>query len=191
MARRSIRVYCDMNSEEGYAWTLVMSFSLKNKAMDQIDRKPLGVDAPLNERSPNWNLYRMSLSQMTHLKSQSTHWRSTCSFPAPKLDYTDYVRTKLADFDVMAFLGSGIRKKVEFVNIRGHQCAQCTTRWWQGNGFFAHIDSSHSGCDLVPTQGSVSSENNFGYYTDGMIKNKFRCTANPSSTTNWWLGGYL
>ena len=38
-----------MNSEEGYAWTLVMSFSLKNKAMDQIDRKPLGVDAPLND----------------------------------------------------------------------------------------------------------------------------------------------
>ena len=89
MAQRVSRVYCDMNSEEGSAWTLVMSFSLKNKAIDQVDKKRLGVDAPLNEHSPNWNLYRMSLSQTTHLKSQSTHWRSTCSFPTYKVEYTD------------------------------------------------------------------------------------------------------
>ena len=182
-----------MNSEEGSAWTLVMSFALKNKAMDRVSAKGLDKNAPLNKHSPNWNLYRMGLSQMTHLKSQSTHWRSTCSFPKYKVDYTDYVRAKFADFDVMVFSGYGKCKKIEFVNIRGHQCAQCTTGWWQGNGYFAHIDSSNSqsGCDLVATQGSVNSENNFGYYTEGVINNKFRCTAKPLSTTNWWFGGYL
>ena len=185
------RVYCDMNSEEGSAWTLVMSFSFKNKAMAQVDGNRLGVDAPLNEHSPNWNLYRMSLSQMTLLKSQSTHWRSTCSFPTYKVDYTDYVRAKFVDFDVMAFIGTGVCKKVEFVNIRGHQCAQCTTKWWQSKSYLAHIDSSATGCQLVPTHGSLRSENNFGYYTEGSINKKFRCTTNPLSTTNWWFGGYL
>ena len=180
-----------MNSEEGSAWTLMMSFLFKNKGMPRIFGYKFELDAPLNEHSPNWNLYRMSLSQMTHLKSKSTHWRATCSFPTYKVDYTDYVRAKFADFDVMTFSGYGHCKMVEFVNIRGHQCAQCTARWWQLNGYIAHIDSSHSGCQFDPTKGSVNSENNFGFYTQGEINKKFRCTANPLSTTNWWFGGYL
>jgi hypothetical protein len=175
-----------MTSEAGSAWTLVMTYALKDRQMDQIARKTMQQDTPVNEHSPNWNLYRMSLSQMTHLKSQSTHWRSTCSFPTYKVDYTDYVRAKFTDYDIMTFLGSGICKKVEYVNIRGHQCAQCTSRWWQEN----NVDSSHNGCQFVPTQGSVHTENNFGYYTEAYNK-KFRCSAGPLSTTNWWFGGYL
>ena len=114
-----------MTSEAGSAWTLVMSYALKNKDMKQA-REVMQHDAPLNEHSPNWNLYRISLAQMTHLKSQSTHWRTTCSFPAYKVDYTDYVRAKFTDFDILTFSGEGIFKKVEYVNICGHQCAQCT-----------------------------------------------------------------
>ena len=171
-----------MNSKVGSAWTLVLSCSLKNREIDQVDWKPLGVDAPVNEHSRNWNLCRMSLSQMTHQKFQSTHWRSTCNFPTYKVDYTDYVRAKFADFDVMAFIGSGICKKVEFVNIRGYQCAQCTAKWWQDNGFMTHIDSSFSGCQFVTIQGSVSGENNFWYYRAHEINKKFRCHANPLST---------
>ncbi len=180
-----------MTSEAGSAWTLVMSYALKNRQMKEIQNEgSMRKNAPVNEHSPNWNLYRMSLSQMTHLKSQSTHWRTTCSFPTHKVDYTDYVRAKFTDFDVMTFLGDGICKKVEYVNIRGHQCAQCTSKWWQ-NGYAAHIDSSSTstGCQLVPTQGSVLSEDNFGYY--GAYNKKFRCSAGPLSTTNWWFGGYL
>ena len=179
-----------MTSGAGSAWTLVMSYALKNRHMAQLTRKTMKQDAPVNEHSPNWNLYRMSLSQMTHLKSQSTHWRTTCSFPTHKVDYTDYVRAKFTDFDIMTFLGSGICKKVEYVNIRGHQCAQCTSRWWQLNNRDApHIDSSHSGCGLVATQGAVYTEDNFGLY--GAYNKKFRCSAGPLSTTNWWFGGYL
>ena len=46
-----------MNSEEGFAWTLVMSFALKNKAMDQVRVKGLVANASLNQHLPNWNLY--------------------------------------------------------------------------------------------------------------------------------------
>ncbi|XP_028403794.1 uncharacterized protein LOC114526401 [Dendronephthya gigantea] len=186
-----ILVYCDMTSEAGSAWTLVMSYAFKNRNMNQMTRRTLGQDAPVNENSPNWNLYRMSPSQMAYLKSQSTHWRSTCSFPSYKVDYTDYVRAKFTDFDIMTLLGHGICKKVEYVNIRGHQCAQCTSKWWQVSNVFApHIDSSFSGCQFVPTQGSTPSENNFGFYLDGYNR-KFRCSSGPLSTTNWWFGGYL
>ena len=187
-----IAVYCDMTSEVGSAWTLVLSYALKNRNLDYISRKPLLEDAPVNENSPNWNLYRMSLSQMTHLKSQSTHWRATCSFPTHRVDYTDYVRAKFIDFDIMTFRGYGICKKAEYVNIRGHHCVQCTSRWWQNSGYFAHIDSNGSGsCQLRPGRGSTSSENNFGYYVQGVINSKFRCSSGPLSTTNWWFGGYL
>ena len=177
-----------MTSEAGSAWTLVMSYALKNKDMKQA-REVMQHNAPLNEHSPNWNLYRMSLAQMTHLKSQSTHWRTTCSFPAYKVDYTDYVRAKFTDFDILTFSGDGICKKVEYVNIRGHQCAQCTSKWWQGR-YGLHTDSSQTGCQFVPIQGSISSENNFGSYSRSFNK-KFRCSAGPLSTTNWWFGGYL
>ena len=179
-----------MNSEAGAAWTLIESFALKNKGLDSIYKHPLQTNAPVNENSPNWNLYRMSLSQMNHLKSQSSHWRVTCSFPAYRVDYTDYVRAKFADFDIMTFLGQGICKKVEYVNIRGHQCAQCTSRWWQVVNLYApHIDSSYTPCQFVPTKGAVPSEDNFGFLFS--VNNKFRCTSSPSSTTNWWFGGYL
>ena len=70
-------------------------------------------------------------------------------------------------------------------------CAQCTTRWWQDNYYIAHIDSSRSACEVDANQGSVDSENNFGHYAEDEINKKFRCTASPFSTTNWWLGGYL
>ena len=179
-----------MNSEPGAAWTLIESFALKNKAIQKINKRPLQTNAPVNEKSPNWNLYRMSLPQMRHLKSQSTHWRVTCSFPNFGIDYTDYVRAKFADFDIMTFLGYGVCKKVEYVNIRGHQCAQCTSKWWQViNTFGPHIDSYEGGCQFVPTQGAAFSEDNFGFYDH--VNKKFRCTSSPLSTTNWWFGGYL
>ena len=180
-----------MTSEAGSAWTLVMSYALKNREITQVAKRSMNQNSPVNEHSPNWNIYRMSLSQMTHLKPRSTHWRATCSFPTYRVDYTDYVRAKFTDFDIMTFLGAGICKKVEYVNIRRHKCAQCTTKWWQKSNIFSpHIDSSYTGCDFDPTHGSISGENNFGHYTD-VYNNKFRCSAGPLSTTNWWFGGYL
>ena len=38
--------------------------------------------------------------------------------------------------------------------------------------------------------GAASSEDNFGWYGDG-ISNKFRCTQGDQSTTQWWLGAHL
>jgi hypothetical protein len=84
-------VYCDMESEPGFAWTLVESFALKNKAIDQFSKRSLKLNTPVRPKAPNWNLYRMSLPQMNSLKDLSTHWRVTCDFQAKPADlYRDY-----------------------------------------------------------------------------------------------------
>ena len=71
----------------------------------------------------------------------------------------------------MTLLGRGICKNVEYVNVRGNQCAQshyggqridiCASR--------PQIDSFHGGCSFASTQSAVSSENNFGCYFDEWI----------------------
>lgn len=96
-----------------------------NGEMNQIGRNAMKQDKSVAKNSPNWNLYRMNLSQKTHVKSQS---RASYSFPRFKEDYTDYVRATFSDFDIKRFLGLGICKKVGYANIRGHQCAQCCSR---------------------------------------------------------------
>ena len=93
--------------------------------------------------------------------------------------------------DIFAFLGTvtGACLKTELVNIRGHTGIHKTARFWQvAKAYFLHIDSSSKGCQFDPTVGSVSSEDNFGYYYT--VNPKFTCTMNGDSTTQWWFGGY-
>ena len=184
-----ITVYCDTTSEPGSVWTLVMSYIFENKDMEQFGSNgAMQNDGPVNEHLPNWNFYRMSLAQMRHVKSQSTHWRVTCSFPTHKVDYTDYVRGNFTDFDIMTLKGYGECKKVEYVNVRGHRCAHCTLRWRQ-YGRAAHLDGSTAGCQFQPTKDALSHEDNFGLYS--VYNGDFRCSSGPLYTTNWWFGGYL
>jgi len=183
-------VYCDLETEPGAAWTLVVSWSLKNKGFSSFRSSPLSVNDPVNENSPNWFLYRLTSDRMKSLKHVSTHWRATCSFDKYGINqYKDYVRGRFAAADILAYLGSGICLKTELVNIRGHIGIHKTVRFWQVvNAYFLHTDSSLKGCQFDPTVGSISSEDNFGYYNT--VNPKFTCTMNGDSTTQWWFGGY-
>ena len=168
-----------------------MSWATRNKDMEEFQWKPLSIDSPVDETFPNWNKYRMSLSMMNDLRAQSTYWRATCSFPTHGVDYVDYVRGKFVDFDVVKFLGIKVCKRVEYVNIRGHQCSDCDLPWWQKNYYYnLHTDSSYTTCkDLNASEGSVDYEDNFGFYHT--VNRDFRCTASDNDTTNWWFGGSL
>ena len=177
-----------MTSESGKAWTLVMSWATSNKDMAEFQSTPLSTDSPVDKDFPNWNKYRMSLSMMNDLSAQSTHWRATCSFPTYGVDYADYVRGKFADFDIVNFLGNNVCKRMEYVNVRGHQCSDCDLPWWQTSGGYGlHTDTYGMACGFDATQGSLYAEDNFGYYYT--VNSKFRCTANGNATTNWWFGG--
>lgn len=188
-AGNSYPAYCDMKSEPGTAWTLVMSWANMNRALPSFRTVPLNGNAPVNENAQNWNLYRLSVARMRSLQAHSTHWRATCSYPIYGVDFRDYIRGNFKDFNVVDFSGSGKCMKVEYVNIRGHMRMHLTARVWQSTSVFWHIDSSHSGCQFDPRSGAVSSEDNFGFYL--YINPKFRCNEGPHSTTQWWFGAHL
>ncbi|XP_032237939.2 uncharacterized protein LOC116618425 [Nematostella vectensis] len=184
-------VYCDFNSEPGVAWTLAMSFSLANNVLPQFKSTPLSSDAPVNEKSPNWPAYRLPLTRMKALLAHSTHWRVTCSFPKYGIDYKDYLRARLKYFDPISLNGSKVCKKVEYINIRGQPAAHTSAPFWQKN-YMLHVNSNisatqASGCAFSAAAGSVTNENNFGFYE--AVNTKFRCCESPSSTTQYWFGG--
>ena len=113
----SFPAFCDLKSEPGIAWTLVMSWSRENRLISAFQNAPLQVNAPENENSPSWDRYRLSLERMRSLQVHSTHWRATCSYPTHGIDFTDYLRGNFKDFNIVDFLGHGKCKRVEYVNI--------------------------------------------------------------------------
>ena len=187
---KTVTVYCDFTSEPGSAWTLVASWAFENNMLPAFRTQPLTENAPVNERTPNWAFYRLSKPQMTFLKSQSTHWRATCSFENWTVDYTDYVRGSVKDLDITAYLGDGECKKIEFINIRGHTGYNITVPFWQmKNSHILHTDSAVQRCQFDGRNGAAVSEDNFGHY--GGSNSRFRCTSAPTATTQYWFGGYL
>ena len=150
----------------------------------------MSINDPVNENSPNWFLYRLTVDKMKSLRDVSTHWRATCSYDKYGINnYKDYVRGKFAEADIFAFLGAGVCLKTELVNIRGHIGIHKTAKFWQVKASYTpHIDSGAKGCQFDPTVGAVSTEDNFGFYHN--TNPKFTCTMNDDSTTQWWFGAY-
>ena len=107
--------YCDVKSEPGTAWTLVMSWSFSNRHLSPFKGTPLKRNSPVNENAQNWNFYRLSLARMRSLQAHSTHWRVTCSYPTHGIDFRDYLRGNFENFNILDYVGSnGACKKVEF-----------------------------------------------------------------------------
>ena len=76
-----------MKSELDIAWTMVTSWSTSNRHLAEFRKIPLKYNAPQNEDTLNWDLYRLSLARMRFLQTHSTHWRATCSYPNHGIDF--------------------------------------------------------------------------------------------------------
>ena len=126
---------------------------------------------------------------MESVQKYTTLWRITCSFQTKGIDYRDYVRGKKQELDVITFQGSDICKKVEYLNIRGHNCSRCTAIFYQTDLYSLYIDSRSTYCDFDGSSGAAYSEDNFGSYI--YINLAFRCTENQESTTGMWFGDYI
>ena len=185
----SFPAYCDLKSEPGIAWTLVMSWSRENRVISAFKNAALQVNAPENENSPNYDRFRLSLERMRSLQVHFTHWRATCSYPTHGIDFTDYLRGNFKDFDIVDFQGHGECKRVDDVDIRGHNGTNLTAPFWANLEMGLHTDSSLVLCKFNACVGTVSNEDNFGFYEG--INPKFRCTQEDSSTTQWWFGAHL
>ena len=192
-ANEAFYIFCDMESESGFLWALVQSFSLANK--DMFEEKMFGTDFPVNHDTKNnvdWNSYRLSLPQMESLANYSTHFRVTCNFPTEGLQYTDYARAKLEGHDIFSGWNTQCRQ-YEYINIRGIQCSDCTAGTKQKARSAWSIKSYQSkrewGCDFDGSPEAIgSNERNFGHYEDGSVNTKHRCTSSPTSTTQYWFG---
>ena len=184
-------VYCDLQSEPGFVWALIQSFSIANKAT--FKDKGFGTDFPVNDNNDNkdWNSYRLSLARMQSLFQYSTHLRVTCNFPTDGLRYTDYVLAVLrAGHDIFGNWNQDC-KLFEYINIRGIHCSNCTadTRMESDKAWFVNsFKSKDKGCDFDGSSGAVDGENNFGMYHSGAINTNHRCSSSSSSTTQYWFG---
>ena len=182
------QVFCDFRSADSIIWTLVESFSFGCKL--EFRNKTFLNDYPVNQQAFTWKKFRLSWLRMNAIANYSTHVRATCNFDTDGLNYTDYLRAKFSDIKIMHFSDLDC-KKFEYINIRGHDCINCTAYFGQKNEHWhAHIDSYFgiAKCQLNSTgaRSYPGGEDNFGLYDT--VNPIHRCTRNDTSTTQWWFG---
>ena len=144
---------------------------------------------PHKTRTPSTGIFIALVWREWDSYTHSTHWRATCSYPIKGIDFRDYLRGNFKDFNIFDFTGEGKCKKVEYVNIRGHVGTDLTAPFWRKlNSWTLHINSPSTHCQFKAARsGAVSSEDNFGWYGNG-LSTKFRCTETAESTTQYWFG---
>ncbi|XP_031560595.1 uncharacterized protein LOC116296679 [Actinia tenebrosa] len=184
------KVWCDLSSEPGSAWTLILSYAHKNRHNEGFCSVSFTKDKVRQNNNPNWENYRLGFGRMKSISDQSTHVRVTSSFPVHGVDYRDYLRAKISSVDILSFTGAKVCKTVEYIDIRGIKGKDITVPFWQNDVFFFHTDSSGRHCQYDATSGSVNSENNFGT-TCLEFNPATRGSANDDSTIQYWFGGYL
>ena len=134
------QTFCDFTSENGFVWTLLESFTLANRKY--FKSRSFLQDYPINENSFKWNKFRLSLPIMNSTLSHSTHFRATCNFNTDGLVTRDCLRNKTTDFNIL-LLKKDSCEKMEFINIRGYDCYDCTAKMTQKSvGTFTTIHTT-------------------------------------------------
>ena len=142
-----------------------MSYTLANN--DQFKTHPLYKDQPVNENLPNWKAYRLSKAPMSSIHSQSSHWRATCNYNSAGVVLANYVRSSFGNVDLITLNGQGCMK-MEYVNIRGKGCKECTIWCNQRDGFtfiisnwFGQFGFRDNKCSYKNAAGSIKYERSF------------------------------
>ena len=136
--KRFFQTFCDLTSENGFVWTLLESFSLANKK--DFKSRSFLQDYPLNENSFKWNKFRLSRPKMNSTLSHSSHFRATCNFNTDGLVTTDYLGAKTTDLNIL-LLNKDSCVKMEYINIRGYDCDNCTAKMTKIIHWHLHFNS--------------------------------------------------
>ena len=182
-------VFCDFDGDSNMTWTLIQSYSFQNNVI--FRNSPLCKNVPQNHKSPSWLKYRLLKSRMQSVQQDSKKWRLTCRYDTDGVVYTDYVRASNSKFDILSSVKSnGQCVQVEYIDIRGYHCTDCTSPMWQTKSGILHIDSYKanikSGCEFKPAESTSCGEDNFGHYS--CFNPRHRCTSSEQATTQTWFG---
>ena len=182
------QTFCDLTSENGFIWTLLESFSLADN--NDFNNQPFSKDHPVNQNFFTWNKFRLSRLLMNSVSGHSTYFRATCNFNIDGLVTTDYLRAKTTDLNILLLNGEPC-VKMEYINIRGYNCYNCTAKMTQTIDWHLHSSSHYvEPCQFTSARNdSVASpggEDNFGFYQT--INPLHRCTLGDNATTQWWFG---
>ena len=179
------KVYCDFDINSTMTWTLIQSYSFANR--DSFSRYMTFVnDVPISHFTPSWLAYRLSKSQMKSIGLESTTWRITCQYDKNH-KVIDYLQVSQSQFDIL--ISDYIDcVKVEYINVAGKDCSNCTVYIWQNQLYSLHYYSDPVEnlfkCDFI--YGSQK-ETYFVHYTLPFNNNN-DCSANQVATTQTWLG---
>ena len=182
------QTFCDLTSENGFVWTLLESFSLADN--NDFNSQPFSKDHPVNQNSFTWNKFRLSRLLMNSTPRHSTYFRATCNFNIDGLVTTDYLRVKTTDLNILLLNGESC-VKMEYINIRGYDCYNCTAKMVQTINWHLHASSHYVGpCQFTSARNNSvalpGGEDNFGFYHT--INPLHRCTSGDNATTQWWFG---
>ena len=119
------QTFCDFTSENGFVWTLLESFRLANK--NEFQNQQFYKDHRVNQNSFTWNKFRLSWFTMNSTMSHSAHVRATCKFDIDGIVARDYLRAKTTDLNIL-LLKAERCFKMEYINIRGYDCYNCTAK---------------------------------------------------------------
>ena len=184
---KPFKVFCDFDNTSSMTWTLIQSYQLKNKS--NIKGSPLWKDFPQNENSPSWSYYRLSQSRMKSIQADSTKWRLTCRYDTDGVVYTDYARGLNVETNITSEKRGCV--KMEYINVRGQHCTDCTAKMIQKEKKILHFKSYYNGsCDFKPSGSRLCSgkyEDSFGYFT--CPNNQHRCSSSDDATSQTWFGG--
>lgn len=139
-------------------WTLIESFKRS------INNAPTNVNDPKNPTTPNFDDYRVSLTEMQQIHALSSEWSATCNANMSFID--NYILSNIAD-GIFFETGWGVCMKFKSISIRGNRADNHYVRFWNNGGFSIHfhIDSSAQTCVETPAYrpvGSLDNEDNFG-----------------------------
>ena len=190
----SFVVFCDFDKNSTMTWTLIQSYSIDNNNL--FKKLPLFVDSQQDQNNPSWLQYRLSKSRMESIKQDSTKWRITCGYQNDGVVYTDYLRASNSVINILTFWNNEKCFKVEYINVRGSNCNNCTALMVQKDDIMLHFRPNKNtvmNCDFKSVSpyrcaetSEAKNEQNFGSYR--CISREHRCSSSGNATTQTWFG---
>ena len=193
--RQIMCAFIKINDTAVFIANLFESFSLSSGAFNAtLSSQAMFDDFGENEQdltnlheSYRWNKDRI----LSMHEFDKTYLFMTCNFDISMSK--DYVLTKFySEFLWDSDIGTDNNcYKVEYSNIRGYQCDSQSVNFWSlSKNMHFRIDSHFCHCQCCQwNNGSVASEDNFGFYKN--FNPEFACSATDASTTNYWLGSIV